>query len=123
MGYPLGALASVIAVLALDLVVLRSRLLARRTYWIGYGICLFFQAIVDGWLTKLTAPIVIYAPAHFLGVRFPWDVPIEDFAFGWAMLHLSLALWEHGHDPIADAVPRAAPVVRLGSARRTLEDR
>jgi hypothetical protein len=27
-------------------------------------------------------------------VRFPWDIPIEDFLFGWAMVTAVLLLWE-----------------------------
>ena len=30
---------------------------------------------VDGWLTKLSAPIVIYDDSHTSGVRFPFDIP------------------------------------------------
>jgi hypothetical protein len=28
------------------------------------------------------------------GWRIPWDVPVEDFAFGFAMCTLTLLLWE-----------------------------
>jgi hypothetical protein len=28
-----------------------------------------------------------------LGVRFPWDIPIEDFGFGFAMVTLTILLW------------------------------
>ena len=38
-----------------------------------------FQILVDGWLTKLSAPIVIYDDRHTSGIRFPFDIPIEDF--------------------------------------------
>jgi len=41
-----------------------------------------FQAVVDGWLTKLSAPIVIYNEQHSTGIRFPFDIPVEDFLFG-----------------------------------------
>lgn len=112
MGYPVAAGLTAVAVLLLELFVLRTGLLRRRTYWIGLAICAFFQVIADGWLTKLSAPIVRYDPGHFLGVRFPWDIPIEDFVFGWAMLTLTLVLWERQHDPALDAVPAPDPVVR-----------
>jgi lycopene cyclase domain-containing protein len=52
-----------------------------------------FQIVVDGWLTKLSAPIVIYNPAQQSGLRFPWDIPIEDFGFGWAMVTLTILVW------------------------------
>ena len=53
----------------------------------------FFQCLVDGWLTKLSDPIVLYSPAQFSGIRFPWDIPIEDFGFGFAMVTGTLLAW------------------------------
>jgi lycopene cyclase domain-containing protein len=53
-----------------------------------------FQILVDGWLTKLSAPIVVYEGRHTSGIRFPWDIPVEDFLFGWAMVTAVLLLWE-----------------------------
>jgi lycopene cyclase domain-containing protein len=50
--------------------------------------------LVDGWLTKLSAPIVLYDEERTTGLRFPWDIPVEDFLFGFAMLTLVLLLWE-----------------------------
>jgi lycopene cyclase domain-containing protein len=52
-----------------------------------------FQILVDGWLTKLSDPIVIYNPDEMLGVRAPWDIPIEDFGFGFTMVTLTILLW------------------------------
>lgn len=52
-----------------------------------------FQILTDGWLTKLSAPIVIYDEAHTSGLRFPWDIPVEDFLFGWALVTAVLLLW------------------------------
>jgi len=102
-------------VVGLELAVLRTGLLRRRTYWIALGIILFFQVIVDGWLTKLTAPIVRYASHHFSGLRLPWDIPVEDFLFGWAMCTLALLLWEWQTDP-EDRDPEPQPVFRRGSS-------
>ena len=53
-----------------------------------------FQIPVDGWLTKLSAPIVLYNEQHTTGVRFPFDIPIEDFLFGFALVTAALLLWE-----------------------------
>ena len=50
--------------------------------------------LVDGWLTKLSAPIVLYDEHHTSGIRFPFDIPVEDFLFGWAMVTAVLLLWE-----------------------------
>jgi lycopene cyclase domain-containing protein len=74
--------------------VLRTGLLRQRAYWVAMAIVLAFQVPVDGWLTKLSAPIVVYDGDEVIGVRMPWDIPIEDFLFGYALLTLVLALWE-----------------------------
>jgi hypothetical protein len=29
-----------------------------------------------------------------MGIRFPFDIPVEDFLFGWAMVTAVLLLWE-----------------------------
>ena len=42
----------------------------------------------------LSAPIVLYDDERTSGVRAPWDLPIEDFLFGFALLTLVLLLWE-----------------------------
>ena len=44
-------------------------------------------------MTKLSAPIVLYNEKHTSGVRFPWDIPVEDFFFGWALVTAVLLLW------------------------------
>jgi hypothetical protein len=71
-----------------------------------------FQILVDGWLTKSSAPIVLYADEQNSGIRFPWDIPIEDFFFGFALLTLVLLMWERagddGDSEADDASARAA---------------
>lgn len=94
-GYTLPAALSVIAVCGWELFVLRTGLLRKPAYWIAIAIVLGFQVPVDGWLTKLSAPIVLYAPEHTLGLRFPWDIPVEDFLFGFGFVTAVLLLWEH----------------------------
>ncbi len=88
------ALFAVIAVCVLELAVLRTGLFRRPAYWISMAIVLGFQIPVDGWLTKLSAPIVLYDDDHLSGVRFPWDIPVEDFLFGFALVTAVLLLWE-----------------------------
>ena len=53
----------------------------------------FFHVLVDGWLTKLSAPIVIYDEDQITGVRIPWDIPVEDYLFGFSMIVLTLLFW------------------------------
>ena len=80
--------------MAVELTALRTGILRRPRFWVTIAITLAFQVAVDGWLTKLSAPIVVYRPAAICGVRWPWDIPVEDFGFGFAMVTLTLAVWE-----------------------------
>ncbi|MEO3757183.1 lycopene cyclase domain-containing protein [Mycobacterium sp. B14F4] len=94
LGYTVPAVLAVIAVCVMEFAVLRTGLFRRAAYWISMAIVLGFQIPVDGWLTKLSAPIVIYDDKHTSGIRFPFDIPVEDFLFGWAMVTAVLLLWE-----------------------------
>jgi lycopene cyclase domain-containing protein len=89
-----AAAAAVVAVVALEVWVLGSGLFRRPAYWVAMAIVVAFQVLVDGWLTKLSAPIVLYDGDQVTGVRLPWDIPVEDFLFGFALVTLVLALWE-----------------------------
>ncbi|EHR60848.1 lycopene cyclase domain-containing protein [Saccharomonospora cyanea] len=93
LGYTVPALASVVAVVVAELAWLRTGLFRRRAYWITMAIVLAFQVPVDGWLTKLSAPVVVYDPAHHLGLRFPFDIPVEDFLFGFSLVTAVLLAW------------------------------
>ena len=61
---------------------------------VAMAIVFFFQVLVDGWLTRLADPVVRYAPGSFLGVRFPFAIPIEDFGFGFALVTAVIIAWE-----------------------------
>src|SRR6201992_2813558 len=73
---------------------LRTGLFRRPAYWISMLIVFGFQIPVDGWLTKLSAPVVRYSQAQITGLRGPWDIPVEDFLFGFALVTAALLLWE-----------------------------
>ncbi len=92
--YALASGVALVLVVVLELVVLRTGLFRDRAYWIAMAINLFFMVLVDGWLTKLSAPIVRYDPDQKTPWRFPWDIPVEDFAFGIALLTLVMLLWD-----------------------------
>ncbi|WP_101949197.1 lycopene cyclase domain-containing protein [Mycobacterium sp. 3519A] len=94
LGYTLPAVLAVIVVCVIEFALLRTGLFRRPGYWISMAIVFGFQILVDGWLTKLSAPIVIYDDRHTSGLRFPLDIPVEDFLFGWAMVTAVLLLWE-----------------------------
>lgn len=92
--YTLLAGAAVVGVVALEVLWLRTGLFRRPAYMITMLIMFVGQVIVDGWLTKLSAPIVLYDEDRTSSIRFPWDIPIEDFLFGFALLTAVLLLWE-----------------------------
>ncbi len=112
-AYTVGAICGPAAVVAVELAALRTGILRRGRFWVTIGITLAFQVAVDGWLTKLSAPIVLYRPAAISGVRWPWDIPVEDFGFAFAMITLTLALWER-----ALRRERAAPAGRAAESSR-----
>ncbi len=94
LGYTLPAALAVFLVCALELAVLRTGLFRRPAYWLSMLIVLGFQIPVDGWLTKLSSPIVVYNERQLSGARFPFDIPVEDFLFGFALATAVLLLWE-----------------------------
>ncbi len=91
--YTLWAAVAVVAVVIIELAWARTGIFRRRAYWVTIVITWAFQVPVDGWLTKLSAPIVIYNPRELTGVRFPWDIPVEDFAYGFALVTIVLVIW------------------------------
>lgn len=90
MTYTALAIVGVAGAVFVDLALLRTRLVRRKAFWTAYGIVLFFQLIVNGVLAGL--PVVRYDPGTITGVRIAY-APIEDVAFGFAMVLLTLATW------------------------------
>jgi len=104
MTYTQLAVVGVVVVVLLDLVVLRTRLLARKVFWTAYAIIVFFQLVTNGLLTGLR--IVRYDGAAIVGSTTPADAPppflgdgriayapLEDLLFGFALVVLTLVLW------------------------------
>lgn len=91
--YTVFAVLSVVVVVALELLWFRTGVFRTAQYWIAMAIVLGFQVPVDGWLTKLSDPIVLYEESEMTGWRIPWDIPVEDFAFGFSMVTLTMLLW------------------------------
>jgi lycopene cyclase domain-containing protein len=88
--YTVAAIAGVLAALAIDLWGLRTRLVTSRTFWLTYPIIFAFQLAGNGVLTA--RGIVNYAPSTIIGVRLA-HAPIEDLAFGFALVLMSLSSW------------------------------
>jgi len=89
-SYTVLAVAGVGLAVLLDVFLLRTRLLARRVFWVSYAILFGFQVIVDGVLT--CRGIVRYNPDRIVG----WQLacaPLEDYLFGFAMILQTLAWW------------------------------
>ena len=99
MTYTQLAVLGVLAVVVLDLAVLRVGLLRRRAFWTAYAIIAFFQLLTNGWLTGRA--IVTYNPDTALTsgdvvAIGDWRIafaPVEDLMFGFALVVLTLDLW------------------------------
>ena len=94
--YTVFTVVAVAVVVGLELFWFRTGIFATAQYWIAMVIIFGFQILVDGWLTKLSNPIVIYDAREMSGLRVPWDIPIEDFGFAFAMVTLAILLWRRG---------------------------
>lgn len=92
--YTVAAAGAAVLVAVCELVWWRSGVFKLRSYWVAMGIVGAFQVVVDGWLTKTSDPIVTYDPARITGWRVPPGIPVEDFAYGFALLTMAIALWE-----------------------------
>ena len=92
--YTWASIVAVLVVVAVELFWLRTGLLRKMTFYVSWAIILFFMVLVDGWLTKLSAPIVLYDEQENSGIRLPWDIPVEDYLFGFALITLTMLLWE-----------------------------
>lgn len=99
MTYTQLALLGVAVTVLLDLVVLRTRLLLRKAFWVSYAIIVFFQLVTNGVFTGLRIvrydgdAIVGSAHPVFLGDGRIAYAPVEDLLFGFALVVSSMALW------------------------------
>ena len=90
MSYTAAAFLGVFGALVVDLMVLKTRLVTGVTFWATYPIVLGFQLLSNGVLTGLG--VVRYDPAAIIGLRIVY-APVEDLAFGFALVLLSLSVW------------------------------
>ena len=98
--YSIAAVVALVAVFLYETLWLRTGLFRSPSYWATMAISFFFMVLVNGWLTKLSAPVVRYNADRRSPWRFPLDIPVEDFLFGFALLTWVLLRWvaqdEHG---------------------------
>lgn len=90
MSHTALSLLAVALTVLLDLVVLRTWLLARAAYWTAYAIVAFFQLLTNEWLTS--RGVFRYDPDAILGWRIG-HAPVEDFLFGFALVTQSMVWW------------------------------
>jgi lycopene cyclase domain-containing protein len=91
MTYTALAITGVFFAITVDLWVARTRLLTTKRFWTSYAIILPFQLLTNWWLTSRN--IVMYSPDAIVGVRIA-SAPMEDLAFGFALILLVLILWD-----------------------------
>ncbi len=99
MIYTGAAVVAVVAVVLMDLWVLRTRVVLTLQWWLSYVIILVFQLLTNGWLTG--RGIVRYRPDVIIGGRtadFFGDgriayAPVEDLGFGFALVLLTVIVW------------------------------
>ena len=99
MTYTAITVVAVLAAVALDRWLARTRLTSSPTWWAAYGIIVFFQLLTNGWLTG--RGIVRYDAAAILGSdrvpfvgdgRLAW-APVEDLGFGFALVLTTCTVW------------------------------
>src|SRR4051812_37262097 len=90
MTYSVEAALAVVLAIAVDLLVLRTRLVFRRLWWVSYAVVLGFELIADGVLTRRR--VVTYSPQTIVGWRIA-AAPVEDLLFGFALVLLTLSTW------------------------------
>jgi lycopene cyclase domain-containing protein len=92
--YPAASLAAAAAAVVLELAVLRTGIFRKPAYWVALAVSYAFMVPVDGWLTKLSAPIVLYRDGDTSGLRPVWDILAEEFLYAFALITLVIALWD-----------------------------
>ena len=115
MEYTWASAVAVLVVIVLELAWFKTGLFRKLTFYVSWAIILFFMVLVDGWLTKLSAPIVLYNQDENSGIRFPWDIPVEDYLFGFALITLTMLLWERagrGDAAGESTSQRGTPLIR-----------
>jgi lycopene cyclase domain-containing protein len=98
-SYTVAAAIAVLTAIFADLLILRTALVRSRTWWTAYGIVVAFQLLTNGWLTG--RGIVRYSDEAIVGSgrivfigdgRFAY-APVEDLAFGFALVLMCCAVW------------------------------
>ena len=109
----------VVFVILIDVGVLRTRRLASASFWLSYAIVLCFQLLTNGTLTG--REVVRYndesiigsgnevASPAFLGDGRIAYAPVEDLAFGFAFVLLTVSVWCWLGRVGVQSAPRSGP--------------
>jgi lycopene cyclase domain-containing protein len=89
-SYTQIVLFAVPAAILIDLFLLKTRLVTRKSFWTTYLIMLFFQLVTNWWLTS--RGILTYDENVIIGARIA-SAPVEDLLFGFAMILISISFW------------------------------
>lgn len=129
MTYTQIAIAVVIAAIVADVLILRTRLVTRRGFWVAYAIVVFFQLLTNGVLTRLQvfrysdSMIVGYqpdsGPPPFIGSGRIAYQPFEDLLMGFSLCLLSMALWIYWGRRGVQRTPMSGPPIWRRSSSRT----
>ncbi len=129
MTYTQIAIAVVIAAIVTDVLILRTRLVTRRGFWVAYAIVVFFQLLTNGVLTRLQvfrysdSMIVGYqpdsGPPPFIGSGRIAYQPFEDLLMGFSLCLLSMALWIYWGRRGVQRTPMSGPPIWRRSGSRT----
>lgn len=103
MTYTQIGIAVVVAAIVADVLILRTRLVGRRGFWVAYAIVLFFQLLTNGLLTWLQVfrysdDVIVgsqpdQGPPPFIGNGRIAFQPFEDLMMGFALCLFAMALW------------------------------
>lgn len=89
--YTIISVISVLVVIALDLI-LKTKLVTSRKFWIFWGVMFVIIFIINGYLTW--RPIVTYGNEFYFGIRL-FTIPVEDFLYGFSLLTGNIIIWEY----------------------------
>jgi lycopene cyclase domain-containing protein len=89
--YTILAALSVAAVIAIDML-LGTRLVLKKKFWVFWVVMFAIIFIVNGFLTW--RPVVTYGSEFYLGIRL-FTIPVEDFLYGFSLLTGNIVIWEY----------------------------
>lgn len=90
MTYTGLAVLTLVTVLLIEFMALKTGLLKMIQFYLAYGIVVFFQLLTNGYLTG--REIVLYDPGVIIGIRVAY-APLEDLLFGFSLVFMTMAVW------------------------------